>query len=206
MAPMVDPALGDLLVGLGVGLGLAAACGLRVFAPLAALSLAARGGYVMLAGDFQWMASNAALLAFSIATVVEVSAYYVPWFDHLLDVIATPTAMAAGVLASASVFVEMPPLVRWSVAVVGGGAIAGVLQAATVVLRLKSTALTGGLGGPIVATGEAAGAAVVSLVAIWLPLVALVVVGVTMTAAWLVLRAMRHRRRPVGGSRAAVSE
>lgn len=201
----------DVLLGLGVGLGLAAACGFRVFVPLAALSLAARAGYVTLADGFQWMASDTAALAFLAATVLELAAYYIPWFDHALDVVATPTSVAAGVLASAAMFVDLPPLLRWSVAVVAGGGLAGLLQSATVALRLKSTAITGGLGNPVVATVEAAGSAAASAVAIWLPLVALILAVLAGVAAWLLLRAMgraigRARRRAVGGSRPAVSE
>jgi hypothetical protein len=175
-----------------------------VFVPLAAISLAARGGAVTLASGFQWMASDAALLAFSIATVCEIAAYYLPWFDHLLDVVASPTAVVAGIVATASVFVDVPPLVRWTVAVVGGGAIAGVVQGATLSLRLKSTAFTGGLGNPVVATGEAAGAAAASAVALLLPLVALALVAVAVAVAWRLLRATRRvisgrtRRIPPG--------
>ena len=76
--------------------------------------------------------------AFGTATLLEIAAYYIPWFDHLLDTIATPAAVVAGMVASASVMVDLPPVLKWGVALIGGGGAAGLLQGATVLLRLKS--------------------------------------------------------------------
>ena len=112
---------GGILVALAVGIGLSASCGFRVFVPLLGLGLAARFGGLALAGGFEWMTSDAALVAFAAATTLEILAYYVPWMDNLLDTLATPTAVIAGIIASAAVFVDLPPLVRWSVAIIGGG-------------------------------------------------------------------------------------
>jgi hypothetical protein len=36
-----------------------------------------------------WLGSDAALVAFATALVVEIGAYYVPWLDNALDTIAT---------------------------------------------------------------------------------------------------------------------
>ena len=85
-----------------------------------------------------------AAIAFGTATLLEIAAYYIPWFDHLLDTIATPAAVVAGMVASASVMVDLPPVLKWGVALIGGGGAAGLLQGATVLLRLKSLAATGG--------------------------------------------------------------
>ena len=45
------------------GIGLAAACGFRVFVPLLVLSLAARTGHMTLGHGFGWIASYPALLS-----------------------------------------------------------------------------------------------------------------------------------------------
>jgi hypothetical protein len=166
----------DTLMSVGVGLGLAAAAGFRIFVPLLVLSLAARGGYVPLSGGFEWVASTPALLAFGVATLAEIGAYYVPWVDNALDALAAPAAVAAGVIASASVMTELPPMLKWSVALVGGGAAAGVVHSSTALLRLKSTATTGGLANPIFATTELIGSLFTAVLAIVLPLVALLAV------------------------------
>ena len=101
------------LVSVAIGLGLAAAAGFRVFVPLLALGLASRQGWLSLAPGFEWLASTPTLVAFGTATVVEVLAYHVPFLDHLLDVVATPSAVVAGTLASAAVFTDLPPVVKW---------------------------------------------------------------------------------------------
>jgi hypothetical protein len=168
----------DQLVGIAMGLGLAAACGFRVFVPLLALSLAARGGVVPLASSFQWLGSDAALLALATATVLEVLAYSIPWVDHALDLVATPAAVMAGVLATASVVTDLPPVVRWGVALIGGGSAAGLVQGATVLMRLKSGAFTAGLANPVVSAGELVGAAVLATLALLVPVVCLLLVAV----------------------------
>ena len=146
----------DALIGFFVGLALSAAVGFRVFVPLLLTGSAARLGYLELTTDMAWLASDAALVALATATVLEVSAYYVPWLDNLLDTVATPTAVVAGVIAWAAVTPELSPLLRWTLAVIAGGGAAGVVQSGTALLRLHSPAFTAGFGNPVVATGELA--------------------------------------------------
>jgi hypothetical protein len=186
----------DTLLSIGVGLGLAAAAGFRVFVPLFVLSVAARAGYVPLSSGFEWIASTPALLAFGTATVLEVGAYYVPWLDNLLDTLATPAAVVAGVLASASVMTDLPPMLKWSVALIGGGAAAGVVQTSTALLRLKSTATTAGLANPILATTELVGSVMTSVLAIVLPLLALILIGLVLFAIYRVSRRLLTRTGP----------
>jgi hypothetical protein len=164
----------ESLVSIALGLSLSAACGFRVFVPLLAIGAAARLELVELSPGFSWMGATPTLIAFGTATLLEVAAYYIPWLDNFLDAAATPAAIIAGILASAAVFVDMPPLVRWVVALVGGGGAAGLIQGATVLLRIKSLATTGGLGNPVVSTAELAGSTVVSVLAIFVPIFCLV--------------------------------
>src|SRR5215467_1920388 len=126
-----------------VGIGLAAACGFRVFVPLLVLSLAARSGEMTLAHGFGWIASQPALIAFSVATVVEIAGYYIPWVDHLLDTLASPAAIVAGTVVTASAVTDISPFLKWSLAVIGGGGVAGVVQSGTVLTRAASTVTTG---------------------------------------------------------------
>lgn len=163
----------DLLLALGVGLGLAAACGFRVFGPLLVAAIAARTGHLPLTESFSWLSTIPAIVALGTAAVLEVAAYSIPWLDHALDTIATPTAVVAGMLASAAVMVDLPPTLRWAVSIIGGGAAAGLVQGATVLLRLKSTAFTGGLANPVVALFEMIGGVGMAILAVLLPLLAL---------------------------------
>jgi hypothetical protein len=162
----------ESLVGVGVGLGLAAAAGFRIFIPLLALGIGAASGKLPLAAGFEWVGSTPALIAFGTAAVLEVLGYFIPYVDHLLDVVATPAAVGAGMLATAALATELPPLLKWSAVIIGGGGLAGLVQGATALLRLKSTALTGGVGNPAVATFELFGSVTMIIVAVVLPLLA----------------------------------
>jgi hypothetical protein len=179
----------DLILGVALGIGLAAATGFRVFVPLLVAGLAARADWVPLTDSFAWLQSTPALVALASAAAVEILAFYIPGVDNLLDVIAGPLAVAAGIVASASVMVDMPPEIRWPIAVIAGGGIAGLTKLTSAVIRAKSTALTGGLGNPVVSTAETAGAATVSILAIIAPLLCLAI------AVAIVVWALRRRRR-----------
>ena len=108
---------------IGLGLGLSASCGFRVFVPMLVLSLAARNDWLEISESFRWLQSDVATVTLAVATVLEVGAYYVPWIDNLLDTIASPCAVIAGVLVSAATFTEMDPIVKWSLAIIAGGEI-----------------------------------------------------------------------------------
>ena len=185
----------EALLPISLGVALAAAVGLRVFLPLCALSLAGWMGWVELSEGFDWLGSWQALVMLSVAAVVEVAAYYLPGIDNALDAIATPVAVGAGTLATAAVITDLPPLVKWTTAVIAGGGMAGLTQGVTSLLRLKSTATTGGLANPILATGELGGAALLSVAALAAPFLAL---GLVMASIWSATRWLRRRlRRPL---------
>jgi hypothetical protein len=174
--PIDGAHLTEAVLSVAAGLGLAAACGFRVFVPLLIAGTAARTGHLPLATGFAWLGSWPALMGFGVATLLEVGAYYVPWLDHALDTVATPAAVLAGMLASASVLPDLPPLLKWSVTLIGGGGLAGLIQGASVLLRLKSAAFTGGLANPVVSTGELVGASVTALLAVVIPVFCLIAV------------------------------
>ena len=112
--------------------------------------------------------------------------------DNLLDTIATPAALIAGTVVSAAVMTDLPPLVKWTTAVIAGGGAAGLTQGLTSLLRAKSTLTTGGLGNHVIATGELGGALFVSLLALAAPLVA---VGLVALFCWFAVRLARRLLR-----------
>jgi hypothetical protein len=185
----------DLLFSVALGIGLAAATGFRVFIPLLVAGLAARAGWLPLTESFAWLQSTPALVALGTAAVLETLAFYIPGLDHLLDVLAGPLAVVAGVIASVSVMVDVPPEIRWPIAVIAGGGIAAITKGTTAVVRAKTAAVTGGLGNPIVSTAETAGAATVSILAIVAPLLCLAVAVAIVI--WAVRR-LRRSRAPRG--------
>ncbi len=179
----------DTIFAILTGIGLSAACGLRIFIPLLALSLASRYGYVGLAPEFNWIGSNYAMAVFALATALEIVAYYIPWFDNVMDAIASPVSIIAGTIVTASVIFDMPPSLKWMLSIMAGGGIAGVLQGGTVALRSKSSFFTGGTGNIVVATLELAGSLIASIFSVLLPLVGFIIASVL--ALYFLVRAGR---------------
>lgn len=169
------------------GLGLAAACGFRVFVPLLVAGIAVHAGYLQPSAEFAWLGTKAAIGTFAVATLMEVGAYYVPWLDHALDTLASPASVVAGALIAASVAVDMDPFARWTMAIIAGGGLAATVQAGTVAARGLSFSTTGGVGNPAVATAELGGAlatSALSVVAPGLSILGLVALGALLVTAW----------------------
>jgi hypothetical protein len=172
----------DFILPLALGLGLAAAVGFRVFLPLFLLGLAARLGLVSPFAGFEWVASTPALIMFAVAAVTEIGAYFVPLLDNALDHLAGPIAVAAGIGVTALALGDVPPMLKWTLAIIAGGGVAAATQGSTTLLRGASTTLTAGLGNHAVATGEILGAIFFSLAALFLPYLALALVALMLVA------------------------
>lgn len=162
----------DILLAILMGTALSAACGFRVFVPLFVAAIGVRTGDIQVIESFKWIASDATIVLLGVATAMEILAYYVPWVDNALDTIATPAAMIAGTLVTASFIVDVSPTFRWTMAAIAGGGVAGAVQMVTVTARALSTATTGGLGNPIVSTTETAASTFIAVLTIVLPILA----------------------------------
>ena len=195
----------ETLVAAALGVGLAAAAGLRVFIPLLVLNLASRFEFVDLASGLEWVGSTGALLAFAVAAVLEVVSYLVPLVDNLLDTIATPAAAVAGTVMMGAVLVDVGPFWTWALAIIAGGGTAAIVQGTTVAVRATSTATTAGAANPIVGASESAGSFGLSVMSIAVPLLAAVmVVAAIAYVLWKVPRLVGRvfrRDRSVEGSK-----
>ena len=184
----------ETILSLCVGVGLSAACGFRVFVPFLIMSVAAYSGHLSLSPEFQWIGSFPALISFSVATALEIAGYYVPWVDHFLDTAATPAAIVAGTIVTASFVTDVSPFLQWTLAVVAGGGAATVVQATTVLARGASSLSTGGLGNPVFATAELAGSLVTSLIALVAPILVVLLIAVVVFAlGWRFMKFDTHR-------------
>ena len=184
--------MSDIAVSIVLGVALAAATGFRVFLPMLIVSGAAYSGHLPLDSSFAWLGTLPALIMLCVAALAEILAYYIPIIDNLLDSLTTPSAFVAGTIVSAAVMVDVPPMVKWTAAVIAGGGIAGLTQAATGVLRAHSTVLTGGLGNSVIATGEFGSALLISFLALAAPAVAIALVILFL---WLALRLLHKAFR-----------
>jgi hypothetical protein len=197
---------GETLLSVLVGLGLSAACGFRIFVPLLVMSIASLSGHLTLSAGFEWIGSYPALLAFAIATALEIAGYYIPWLDHLLDALGAPAATTAGIIVMASSVTDVSPFLRWSLAVIAGGGIAATFHTVTGMTRLASSAKTGGLANPILSTAEAGGATIFSVLAIAAPLIAGFFTLLFLVIFWRSVRRIirrirlgKRRQEPSGG-------
>ena len=193
----------ELIISVIVGVGLSAACGFRVFIPPLVMCIAAKAGHVSFGADFVWMETNVALVAFSIAAILEIGAYYIPWLDNALDTIAAPAAVVAGTMTTAAMLGDISPWMKWSLAAIAGGGAAGTVQVTTTVARGASSVLTGGLGNWVLSTGEGIGAAITAILAIVVPI--LVFIGFLIFVGYVIsknplkmCREWRARNEPDG--------
>ena len=121
---------------------------------------------------YEFMGSWPAIIGLCVAASVELVAYYVPWLDNALDAIAMPVSIVAGTLLTTSFLHVNDQMTRWAMSLMLGGGAAGLVQAGTSLLRLGSVATTGGLANPLVATGENAASLGLSVLTVFLPLLA----------------------------------
>lgn len=196
----METATFESLAGVMIALGLAAACGFRVFLPPFVVGVLHAAGQVELAESLAWLSSPIALVAFGGAMILEIVAYFVPIVDNVLDTVATPAAVVAGTVVSASVITDMSPVVQWSMAAILGVGVTGPVQMTTAALRGASTVTTAGIGNPLLALGETAGAGLVTALGIFAPILGVVVVVVCLaTAIFLLRRGARWLQPPAQG-------
>jgi len=96
----------------------------------------------------------------------------VPFLDNLLDSVATPASFIAGSVVMASMVSDFSPYLQWALAIIAGGGAAISVQSLTTITRLTSSATTGGLGNPFLSTVETGGSTLLSIAAVFIPIVA----------------------------------
>jgi hypothetical protein len=188
---MANPAETISLIFMGVSLS--ACAGLRAFLPLAAISLMAQAGQITLAPGFEWLGSWQALAVFGLAAILEIMADKYPGVDHVLDAIGLVVKPLAGALLATSLITGMDPLVAATLGIITGGVAAGTLHVAKSKLRLASTALTGGLGNPVLSFVDDGASVLGTVLAFAAPVLSAVLVIGGVAMLWRAL--LRHRRR-----------
>lgn len=187
----------EILLTVLMGIGLSAASGFRIFVPFLIVSIASASGNLELSESFSWIGTTPALITFSVATILEISAYYIPWVDNILDTIASPVAVIAGVILTASVITDISPLLKWALAIIAGGGVAAVIQGSTGITRAASTATTGGVGNPAVSSLELGGSVFLSIIALIIPLLAGIIV---LMLIWFAVKTLFKKFKTKSGS------
>ena len=166
-----------IVIAAFMGISLAAASGFRVFLPPFIMSLAVRVDFIeidLVGSQFEFFTSTPAIIILGIATVAEFAAYYAPWIDNLLDTIAPPAAVLAGIGVTAISLEGSEPIVQWAIAVIAGGGMSATIQTATVATRGISSTFTLGFANPVVATSENIASVALTIIAILFPILAIV--------------------------------
>lgn len=166
----------EQLISVILGISLASAVGFRVFIPFLIVSVASYFGYFELNENWEWIGGMPAIFTFAIATIVEIFAYFIPFVDNLLDTIAVPIAGLAGSAIMLSTIGEFDPLITYSLAILAGGGTAALIKSATSTSRLASSTVTAGLANPVVSATESGLSSVLSLSAIFVPILAIILV------------------------------
>lgn len=195
-----------------LGISLAAACGMRVFAPLAVLSVACFAGWMTPPASFAWVGSGPVMVGLCLAVLLEISAYMVPWLDHALDTAGIPLAAGAGTLvaalqiasvAGATGTAPIDPGVLWTLSAIAGGGVALGTHATTAMLRGGSTGVSGGILNPVFAVAETALSVVISVLSIVIPVLAIVaavgICAILVTGVLVMRAAMRGSKAGAGG-------
>jgi len=187
------------------GTGLAGAAGLNAYIPLLAIGVLDRyTSLITLPDSWRWLSNGWVLTILGVLLAVELVADKIPLVDHANDVIQTVVRPTAGGLAftagstSETVTVTDPGSFfeskQW-VPMVIGILLAGSVHLIKAAARPVINTFTLGLGAPVVSTAEDATSATLSVVAIIIPVLVIVFIGVFIWLGWWVLTRRRRRVR-----------
>jgi hypothetical protein len=188
----------ELLWSIALGATLSAAAGFRAFLPMFILGVMQRydlmGGY-SLGQNFQWLSSDTAMACLSAATIFEVVADKIPAFDSALDAVMTVVRPAAGCVSVLAVLSPQDPVLAYvaGIALAGGATLP--IHLGKSMTRLTSHVATGGTGSPLLSAAEdlSAGGAVV--LAVLIPLCAVVLGLLALLLAFWFWRRLGRRRK-----------
>ncbi|MEU8199629.1 DUF4126 domain-containing protein [Streptosporangium sp. NPDC049046] len=184
------------------GLGLSTAAGLNAYIPLLVVGLLANfTDQVRLPQEFAWLSNGWVLGIIGVLLLAEFVLDKVPVVDSVNDMIQTVVRPASGgVVFSAteaaarldgSTWMSHNPWLSW----VLGIAIALAVHTMKAVTRPVVNTTTAGVGAPVASTVEDAGSLGIALVAIFLPVLVIVMVAGLALFAWWATRRIRRRRR-----------
>ena len=175
------------------GIALAAPAGLNAYIPLLGAALAERFGWLALREPFDVLGEWWMIALIAALLVVEIVADKIPAVDHVNDAIQTIVRPVAGGLlaASSSGAGTLNPIVF----AVAGVLLAGGVHAAKATARPVINATTGGAGAPVASTIEDVSAVGLTVLAILVPLLALLLVA---ALAVFVYSSVKRLRTPPG--------
>jgi Domain of unknown function (DUF4126) len=192
------------------GTGLAASAGLNAYIPLVIMGVLARyTDAIDLPSGWQWLSNGWVLIILAVLLGIELVADKVPVVDHVNDVVQTVVRPTAGGIvfgagsASQTATVTDPASFfgshQW-IPIAAGVIIALCVHGVKAAARPVVNATTAGVGAPVASTAEDITSAVMSVLAILLPILVLVaLLALVFGAGWVFRRRRSRKRRPVEG-------
>ena len=195
----------QIILAILLGLGLSAGTGLNTFLPLLLVSAAARFHIdgVTLGEKFEWMTSDVAMIVLIVACVLELIGDKIPTIDHFLDVAGTFLRPLAGSLAAASVLSQLDPTAAMIVGLVIGAPTSFGFHTLKAGTRVASTATTFGCANPLISLIEDVIAFVLSVIAIFAPIVVPLALALLVFVLWKLMQRVRATAAapPAGSAR-----
>jgi hypothetical protein len=161
-----------LVVPVLMGIGLAAACGLRAFLPLFVVSLAAHYDLLTLNPSFNWLDSTPAMIALCVAVALEILSDKIPVVDNFLDSAAVYIKPIAAAIITAGLVSQFDPWLATVLGLITGGTTAALVHMGKAGVRVASTAVTAGMGNIFLSITEDIFAFLGSIFAIFAPIAA----------------------------------
>jgi hypothetical protein len=185
----------DALSAAAFGVVLAATAGLRAFLPVFSASLMAWTTDLPLPDNLAWLERPQTVVIFGVATLLEILGDKIPVVDHALDSIQVLTKPVLAVLAATPFIYQLAPEQSVAIGILLGAPLALGVHSAKATARLGSTATTAGVGNPFLSLAEDVAAVASIILGFLAPLLALVLMAMTIFfIARLALRVRRRRR------------
>jgi hypothetical protein len=183
------------------GMGLAAAAGLNAYIPFLVVALLSRFTDVIdLPADYAWIESGWSITIAAVLLASEIVLDKIAVVDHINDAVATfirPTV--GGLIFTATTAASEIDRSAWMqenpwVTVVLGIVVAGAVHTLKAVSRPVVNVATVGVGTPVVSAAEDATSVTLSRVAVFLPVLVIVLLALQVWAAVVLWRRVRRRR------------
>ena len=182
----------EIVYQLMMGLSLAACAGFRAWLPLFVMGVMARTNHIALNPSMQFLASDAMLIIFGLASALEFFGDKFIVVDHFLDAVGTVARPVAGTILASSVLTHIDAQTALLLGLIVGGGTALTMHTGKAVVRAKSTLLAGfhgGTGSTVLSFGEDILSGGISILAFVAPFLAFFfsIVMVVTSAAMIVL-------------------
>lgn len=183
-----------ILTAMLTGICLSAASGFRIFIPFFIISLTSNLYGIPELLSLHGIGSLTAMYLLLALSIIEVAGYYNPWIDNMLDLFATPLSLAAGIYLASIFFVNMNPVLKWILSILIGGGVSINIQLMTVKGRALASSFKSGSGNAVFSSIELFSAIIISVLAIYAPLLSFIVI---LFIVYLIIKYIIIKRRKI---------